>query len=649
VASKSFLITIGDRSITGMVARDQMVGPWQVPVADVAVTTAAFDTLHGEAMSMGERTPIALLDAASSGRMAIGEAITNIAAASIDALSDIKLSANWMVAAGHPGEGAKLYDTVHAIAKDLCPKLGIAIPVGKDSMSMRAKWNHEGKEEQVTSPLSLVVTAFAPVRNARKTLTPQLRTDLGDTELWLIDLGRGQNRIGASALGYVFDQLGQTAPTLDNATDLVHFFDGIQAMNREGLLLAYHDRSDGGLWSTLCEMGFAGRTGLNIDIHALGSDPIRALFAEELGAVVQVRTADRARFTAALKAHHLSDLSHCIGHPSNDERVQVSQGDTLLLAQPLLDLYAHWIETSHHIQSVRDNPACADEERASNLNAANTGLTAQLTYNPNETLTSFTDRPRMAILREQGVNGQVEMAAAFDRAGFEAIDVHMSDLRSGRVSLTDFTGLVACGGFSYGDVLGAGGGWAKSILFSETLRAEFKAFFHRPDTFALGVCNGCQMLSQLKDLIPGADHWPEFVRNTSVQFEARLSQVEVLDSPSIFFKDMTGSTMPIPVAHGEGHTRFDNTSQRAAAKAFAALRYIDSDGNATEHYPENPNGSADGFTAFTTTDGRATVMMPHPERAFRTVQFSWHPDNWDEDGPWMRLFRNARQWVGSTL
>lgn len=646
VASKSFLITIGDRSITGMVARDQMVGPWQVPVADVAVTTASFDTLHGEAMSMGERTPIALLDGAASGRMAIGEAITNIAAASIDALSDIKLSANWMVAAGHPGEGALLYDTVHAIAKDLCPQLGIAIPVGKDSMSMRAKWAHNGQEEQVTSPLSVVVTAFAPVRNARKTLTPQIRTDMGPTELWLVDLGDGQNRLGASALAYVHDLLGQTPPNLDDPALLIGFFNAIQALNKAGTLLAYHDRSDGGLWATLCEMGFAGRTGLDLDLSTLDADPIRALFAEELGAVVQIPVNQRSHLSKVLAAHGLAHVAHRLGHPTTDRQIHLSHNGQPIFSRPLLALYSDWIETSHHIQSIRDNPSCADEEKQTLLNPDNTGLTATLTFDPNDTLTAFDTRPRMAILREQGVNGQVEMAAAFDRAGFEAVDVHMSDLRSGRVRLADFTGLVACGGFSYGDVLGAGGGWAKSILFSETLREEFRAFFHREETFSLGVCNGCQMLSQLKDLIPGAEHWPAFVRNTSVQFEARLSQVEVLDSPSIFFQGMAGSILPIPVAHGEGRTRFKTNNQQVAATACAALRYIDAKGQATTHYPENPNGSADGLTAFTSTDGRSTIMMPHPERAFRTVQFSWHPDDWTEDGPWIRLFRNARKWVG---
>jgi phosphoribosylformylglycinamidine synthase len=644
VASKSFLITIGDRSITGMVARDQMVGPWQVPVADVAVTTSSFDTLHGEAMSMGERTPLALLDAAASGRMAIGEAITNIAAADIKTLGDIKLSANWMVAAGHAGEGARLYDTVQTIAKDLCPKLGIAIPVGKDSMSMRAKWSDGDTEEQVTSPLSLVVTAFAPVQNCRKTLTPELRTDQGDTELWLIDLGHGKNRLGASALAYVYDELGHTAPNLDEAESLRSFFAAIQALNANGTLLAYHDRSDGGLWATVCEMAFAGRTGIQLDIAAVDADPVRALFAEELGAVVQIRSADRPAFTKLMAVHGLETWCHPLGtlHPSR--RVCINSGPREILNENLLELYGRWTETSHHIQKLRDNPSCAAQERESNLSPSNTGLQASLTFDADQNFGPFASRPKVAILREQGVNGQVEMAAAFDRAGFEAVDVHMSDLREGRAHLHDFTGLVACGGFSYGDVLGAGGGWAKPILFSDALREEFRAFFHRQDTFSLGVCNGCQMLSQLSELIPGATHWPRFVRNTSAQFEARLAQVEVLDSPSILFQGMQGSVLPIPVAHGEGLAQF--TSDELEAKALAAIRYVDPQGNATEHYPENPNGSNGGHTAFTSTDGRATIMMPHPERAFRSVQFSWHPDDWGEDGPWMRLFRNARRWVG---
>ncbi len=645
VASKSFLITIGDRTITGLVARDQMVGPWQVPVADVAVTTASFDSTRGEAMAMGERTPLALLDAAASGRMAIGEAITNIAAAPIGKLGDIKLSANWMVAADHPGEGARLYDTVAAVGLEVCPELGIAIPVGKDSMSMRAKWTDDRGDHQVTAPLSLVVTAFAPVTDATAVLTPELKRDL-DTDLWLIDLGHGQNRLGGSALAYVFGALGHQSPNLDDTGALKRFFEAIQRLNEAGQVLAYHDRSDGGLFATVVEMAFAGRTGIEIDVSSLGSDPIRALFAEELGAVVQVSGRHRDAFIEAMSAAGLGELVHRIGAIRADQAVRIQYDDARVFDQDLTTLLGYWTETSHRIQSLRDNPICADEERESMLNPGNLGLFADLRFEPSQA-EPFSGRPRVAVLREQGVNGQIEMAAAFDRAGFDAVDVHMNDLRSGTVSLGDFKGLVACGGFSYGDVLGAGGGWAKSILYSPALRAEFAAFFGRDDTFTLGVCNGCQMLSQLKELIPGAAHWPRFVRNQSAQFEARLAQVEVLESPSILLRGMAGSFMPIPVAHGEGYTEFDTPDHAEQAETYAAIRYVDCNRNATTHYPENPNGSPQGFTAFTSTDGRVTIMMPHPERAFRTVQFSWCPEEWAEDGPWMQLFRNAREWVGS--
>ena len=644
VASKSFLITIGDRSITGMVARDQMVGPWQVPVADVAVTTASFDTYAGEAMAMGERTPLALLDAAASGRVAIGETITNMAAAPIARLGDIKLSANWMVAADHPGEGARLYDTVRAVGMELCPALGIAIPVGKDSMSMRAKWSSGGTAQQVTAPLSLVVTGFAPVTDARETLTPELDRSVKGSSLWLIDLGQGCNRLGGSALGYVFDQLGAVSPDLDDPDLLVRFFSLVHAAREAGLVRAYHDRSDGGLWATVCEMAFAGRVGVTIDVTELGDDPIAALFAEELGAVLQVT--DNEAMSALVEAHGLSSISRPVGTVSAESSITVLQSRAVLVKMPLLEALGLWTETSHHIQRLRDNPLCADQERESSLSPSNSGLMARLTFDPSAPAPVFGGRPRVAILREQGVNGQVEMAAAFDRAGFEAVDVHMSDLRVGRHTLDGFSGLVACGGFSYGDVLGAGGGWAKSILFTPELRAQFEAFFHRPDTFSLGVCNGCQMLSQLAPLIPGAEHWPRFVRNVSAQFEARLAQVEVLDSPSVLLSGMKGSVMPIPVAHGEGHAWFAGPAQARAAQPLAALRYVDAAGQATEHYPENPNGSTGGLTAFTSVDGRATIMMPHPERAFRTIQHSWHPAGWGEDGPWMTLFRNARAFVG---
>ena len=646
VASKSFLITIGDRSITGMVARDQMVGPWQVPVADVAVTTAAFDTLHGEAMAMGERSPVALLDAAASGRMAIGEALTNLAAADIPEIGDVKLSANWMVAADFPGEGANLYDTVEAVGRELCPALGIAIPVGKDSMSMRAKWSNEEGSHQVTSPLSLVVTAFAPVRNARNTLTPELCLSQGATELWAVDLGRGKHRLGGSAYGYVQNQLGALAPNVDSAEDLKSFFLAVQELKQSGLLLAYHDRSDGGLWATLCEMAFAARCGLDVDLSPLNGAPAAALFSEELGAVLQVQTAHREALMACFSRWGLADCVHRIGTPNDSHRVTLRWGEELLLDRELLELLGLWTETSHQIQSLRDNPRCADEERESMLSPANGGLFASLSYPLVSPPVPSGPRPRVAILREQGVNGQVEMAAAFERVGFEAVDVHMNDLRTGRLGLESFRGLVACGGFSYGDVLGAGGGWAKSILFHQELRQAFQAFFERSDTFSLGVCNGCQMLSQLKELIPGAEHWPSFQRNDSVQFEARLSQVEVLQSPSVLLQGMEGSMVPIPVAHGEGRVVFSSPESERAAQGLAALRYVDSSGEAVEQFPANPNGSAGGLTAFTSEDGRATIMMPHPERAFRTVQFSWHPEEWGEEGAWARLFQNARAWVG---
>ncbi|MEC7242558.1 MAG: phosphoribosylformylglycinamidine synthase [Myxococcota bacterium] len=646
VASKSFLITIGDRSITGMVARDQMVGPWQVPVADVAVTTAAFDTLHGEAMAMGERSPLALLDAAASGRMAIGEALTNIAAADIAELGDVKLSANWMVAADFPGEGANLYDTVEAVGRELCPQLGIAIPVGKDSMSMRAKWSDSEGSHQVTSPLSLVVTAFAPVGNARDTLTPELRLAGGETDLWVVDLGRGKHRLGGSAFGYVQDQLGARPPNVDSADDLKSFFCAVQELRGKGLLLAYHDRSDGGLWATLCEMAFAARCGIEVDLAPLQGDPVAALFCEELGAVIQVGREHRSALVDCFTRWGLEGCLHRIGVPTDTPRVVVRKEGAVLLDRELLDLLALWTETSYTIQSLRDNPRCAQQERDAMLDPKNQGLSVSLTYELSAPSVPQGRRPRVAILREQGVNGQVEMAAAFERVGFEAVDVHMNDLRTGRMGLESFRGLVACGGFSYGDVLGAGGGWAKSILFHPGLREEFRTFFERGDTFSLGVCNGCQMLSQLKDLIPGAEHWPSFVRNESVQFEARLSQVEILESPSILLQGMAGSRMPIPVAHGEGRVSFAGTDSEPTGQSLAAMRYVDSRGEATEVFPANPNGSAGGLTAFTSRDGRATIMMPHPERAFRTVQFSWHPTHWGEEGPWARLFQNARSWVG---
>ncbi|SDU21828.1 phosphoribosylformylglycinamidine synthase [Halopseudomonas salegens] len=655
VASKNFLITIGDRSITGMVARDQMVGPWQVPVADCAVTTSSFDVLTGEAMAMGERTPLALLDAPASGRMAVAETVTNLAAARIEKLSDIKLSANWMAAAGHPGEDARLFDTVKAVGMELCPELGITIPVGKDSMSMKTRWNDGGDDKSVTSPLSLIVTGFAPVQNARQTLTPQLRMDQGDTDLILIDLGRGQNRLGGSALAQVYNKLGQQGPDLDDAEDLKAFFAVIQGLNNDGQLIAYHDRSDGGLLATVAEMAFAGHCGLtiNLDVLADNASALAAvLFNEELGAVIQVRQSDTESVLAQLSGAGLGDCSAVIGQPQSAQVLNFSFNDEVLLSGTRAAWQQAWSETSWQIQRLRDNADCADQEFEGLADDGNPGLQVLLSYDVDEDVAApyinSGMRPQVAILREQGVNGQIEMAAAFTRAGFNAIDVHMSDILAGRVDLADFRGLVACGGFSYGDVLGAGEGWAKSILFNADAREAFSEFFQRTDTFALGVCNGCQMLSNLRELIPGSEHWPHFVRNRSEQFEARVALVEVQASPSIFLNGMVGTRLPIAIAHGEGHAEFSSSTAVDACEASnsVTLRYIDNRGRMTERYPANPNGSPRGITGLTTRDGRVTIMMPHPERVFRAVQNSWHPDDWNEDGGWMRMFRNARAWVG---
>jgi phosphoribosylformylglycinamidine synthase len=594
---------------------------------------------------MGVRPPLALLDAAASARMAVAEAITNIASAPIARLGDIKLSANWMAPAGHPGEDARLYDAVRAVGVELCPALGIAIPVGKDSMSMRTVWEAGGKKHSVTAPLSLVVSAFAPVTDVRRALTPQLRRQ-DDTVLVLVDLGRGKDRLGGSALAQVYGQLGSVPPDLDDPAALVAFFAGIQALNTAGVLLAYHDRSDGGLLVTLLEMAFAGGTGLDIDLAGLAGDPRAVLFSEELGAVLQVRVSDLERVRAALAAAGTVSVIGKLG-----DRIVLRRGAEVLLDEPRATLRALWSETTHALQGLRDDPGCADEEQAGRL-ADSPGLNAVVPFDAAEDVAapfiSRGARPRVAILREQGVNGQVEMAAAFDRAGFEAVDVHMSDLLAGRLSLADFRGLAACGGFSYGDVLGAGEGWAKSILFHDKAREDFTRFFARPDTFALGVCNGCQMMANLRELIPGAAHWPRFVRNRSEQFEARLALLRVEESPSILLAGMAGARLPIAVAHGEGQAEFSRAEDGEAlvAAGLVAARFVDHHGRPTEHYPENPNGSHEGLTALTTPDGRVTIMMPHPERVFRTVQYSWHPEEWGEDAPWLRLFRNARVWVG---
>jgi phosphoribosylformylglycinamidine synthase len=651
VASKNFLITIGDRTVTGMVARDQMVGPWQVPVADVAVTTAAYDTLKGEAMAMGERTPVALIDHAASARMAVGEAITNIAAARINKISDIVLSANWMSPAGHPGEDAGLYDAVKAVGEELCPRLGIAIPVGKDSMSMKTVWDEGDTTHSVTAPLSLIISAFTPVEDASKTLTPELRTDQGDSDLILIDLGKGKNRLGASCLAQVYKKLGHHTPDLDDANSLKNFFKVIQDLNQKGLLLSYHDRSDGGLLATVCEMAFAGHTGINIVLDELGESSTASLFSEELGAVIQVQHEYVDDVLKVLHDAGLGHYSHVIGQLNSADDIVIQYNDQDLLHEKRRKLQRIWSEASYQIQALRDNADCAKQEYDNLLDANDPGLNVNLSFDPQENISApyisktknNAHRPRMAVLREQGVNGQVEMAAAFEKAGFASVDVHMSDIIEGRHNLNDFQGLVACGGFSYGDVLGAGGGWAKTILHNSALRDEFETFFNRDDSFALGVCNGCQMMSHLKDLIPGASHWPSFERNLSEQFEARFSLVEIQQSPSILFDGMAGSRMPIAVAHGEGRVNF--SSQSTQNDALVSMKYVDNQGNATERYPYNPNGSVEGITGLTTSDGRFNIMMPHPERLFRTVQHSWHPDEWGEDGPWLRLFRNARRWV----
>ena len=683
VASKNFLIAIGDRSVGGLCARDQYVGPWQVPVADCAVTLMDFEGTAGEAFALGERTPLAVLDGPASGRMAVAEALTNLAAARIDDLARVKLSANWMAAAGVEGEDAILFDTVKAVALELCRAIGVSIPVGKDSLSMRTAWQVSDAQsgnvaKEVVSPVSLIVTAFAPCEDVRATLTPQLRTDLGPTELLLLDLGCGRNRLGGSMLAQVHGAMAAwdaAVPDLDEAQLIAKFFLIIQELSKESLILAYHDRSDGGLFACVCEMAFAGHCGVSLNLDLLAYDraaldvdgserehnllPARdqerllgALFAEELGAVIQVRSADRNAVLARLRAAGIS--AQVIGKPNDQDAIRLIRNARAAFEQPRWSLQRRWSELSYRMQAMRDDPICAKEEYDQFMDAADPGLCSVPSFDPAEDVAApFTQasagskggaRPRIAILREQGVNGQVEMAAAFDRAGFEACDVHMSDLLAGRVSLADFRGVAACGGFSYGDVLGAGLGWAKSILFNDRARAEFEAFFARQDSFALGVCNGCQMMSQLRDLIPGAAHWPQFRRNRSEQFEARLVMAEVTDSPSIFFAGMAGSRMPIVVSHGEGRVVHDREGSEAAA--LVSLRYVDHRGQPTQRYPMNPNGSPEGATGYTTPDGRFTILMPHPERVFRSVQQSWHPDGAAEDSPWMRLFRNARVWAG---
>ncbi|MBS0432987.1 MAG: phosphoribosylformylglycinamidine synthase [Proteobacteria bacterium] len=646
VGSKSFLITIGDRSVGGLCSRDPMVGPWQVPVADCAVTLADFEGYAGEAMAMAERAPLALLDAAASARIAVAEAITNLIAAPV-ALEEIRLSANWMAAAAHPGEDAALFDAVRAVGEQLCPALGISIPVGKDSLSMQTVWRDGGEEQRVVSPVSLVVTAFARVDDARRTLTPQLQLDRGETELWLVDLGGGRDRLAGSALTQAFNRGGGVPPDLDDAQRLKHLHALVQEARNTGLLLAYHDRSDGGAIVTLLEMAFAGHCGLEIRLDGWAENTLRALFNEEPGAIVQVRGADRDAFMALVARHGLARMCHALGRPKAKLGIKLLLGDETLAKWNWTQLFGAWHETSHAMQRLRDNPASADAEREWRLDDDDPGISPKLTFDPGEDIAApyiaKGARPKIAILREQGVNGQVEMAAAFTRAGFEAVDVHMTDLGAGRHKLSDFRGLAACGGFSYGDVLGAGRGWASSILYHEALRQQFAAFFADASTFALGLCNGCQMLSHLKDIIPGAEQWPTFERNTSEQYEARFVTVEAMDSPSIFLRGMAGSRMPIVTAHGEGRTVFARDAK--PGKANPCLRFVDNRGKPALAFPLNPNGSADGLAGFTNADGRVTIMMPHPERVFRSVQMSWRPQGWGEDSPWMRMFRNARIFV----
>jgi phosphoribosylformylglycinamidine synthase len=646
VADKTFLISIGDRTVGGMTARDQMVGPWQVPVADVAVTLMGYNTVLGEAFALGERTPLAILNAPASGRMAVGEAITNIAAARIARIGDIKLSANWMAAAGHHGEDAALFDTVHAVGMEFCPQLEISIPVGKDSMSMKTVWQEGDEKKTVTAPLSLIVTAFAPCTDVRQTLTPQLAAEL-ETVVLLFDLGRGKNRLGGSALAQVYKQVGDVAPDVDDPQQLKKLFEVIQLLNASGKLLAYHDRSDGGLLAALCEMAFASHIGLNISLNELQGDVHGILFNEELGALVQVRTADLPEVLRHCVETGL-DAVHQVATLNTSGLIEIRREGNILFSENAIVLQRIWSETTFQLQKLRDNPVCAQQEYDRILDASDPGLHVKLTYDLNQAtrVNPVLSRPKIAILREQGVNGQVEMAAAFDRAGFTAVDVHMSDIIAGRVALTDFKGVAACGGFSYGDVLGAGEGWAKSILFNSAARDAFESFFTRQDTFALGVCNGCQMMSNLHEIIPGAEHWAHFTRNQSEQFEARFVMVEVQSSASILFDGMAGSRMPIVVAHGEGYADFGNQKSFQASAALVTLRYVDNQGNPTEIYPLNPNGSPQGITGLTTPDGRFSIMMPHPERVFRAVQHSWYPREWKENGAWLRLFQNARKWVG---
>jgi phosphoribosylformylglycinamidine synthase len=660
VADKSFLITIGDRSVGGLIARDPLVGPWQVPVADCGVTLADFRHTHGEAIAMGEKTPLATINAPASGRMAIAEALTNLVAADVsgDVTGDVadwqrvKLSANWMAAAGQPGEDAALYDTVQAVS-ELCVKLGVSIPVGKDSMSMRTAWTEsDGSARNIIAPVSLIVTAFAQVDDVRRTLTPQLQLNDGETQLLWLDPTRGKRRLGGSALAQVYGRIGHETPDVDDAETLRAFLQLIRTLNRQGKLLAYHDIGDGGILVTLLEMAFAAHAGL--ELHFSGETPLlNTCFAEELGAVVQVKTKDVGAVKLAAEKAGIAATAvgvPCVGGEAN---IVVHHGKNRMLYEPRVTLQALWSSTSLAMQALRDNPECANETRKALLDTDDPGMQVRVTFDKNEDIAApfiaSGVRPKIAVLREQGINGQVEMAAAFDAAGFDAFDVHMSDILEGHTSLRDFNMIAACGGFSYGDVLGGGGGWAKSILFNTRAFDEFSAFFARDDVLAIGVCNGCQMMSQLREMIPGAAHWPAFVRNLSEQFEARLPLIEIAETPSVLFRGMDGSRLPVVVAHGEGYTEYVDAAQQEQAQAFVAMRYVDHYGQTTERYPFNPNGSSGGAAAFTSEDGRFTIMMPHPERVFRVAQMSWRPRAWgcESDGasPWLRMFRNARVWL----
>ena len=650
VADKTFLIHIGDRTVGGLVSQDQFVGPWQVPVSDVGVTLKDHYSKKGEAMAMGERTPVATINPPASGRLAVAEAVTNILSAPVNEISDIKLSANWMSSIKTDSQKQALFDTVQAVTLDFCSKIGLTIPVGKDSLSMQTTWSEENLEKEITAPLSLIISAFAPIDNVTRTITPQLKVS-NNSLLILIDLGQGKNRLGGSCLAQVYSRsLGEPAD-VKNPFCLKGFFNAVTELKSLDKIMAYHDRSDGGLFATLSEMAFAGNMGINIDLKtASKEESLSLLFAEEAGAVIQINSSDLKLVMETLKKYSLDQSAVVIGEttPSKQITIKTNHADAEIF--DLRALREMWSELSFRMQSLRDNPESAKEAFNSLLDDDDPGSSSKITFSqPNkEDLMKFKDqRPKVAVLREQGVNSHVEMAVAFHRAGFEAVDVHMTDIISGRVGLDDFKGLVACGGFSYGDVLGAGGGWAKSILFNPYVRNMFENFFKRPDTFTLGVCNGCQMLSHLRNIIPGADHWPRFVKNLSEQFEARLSLVEVTKSSSLFLKDMEGSILPIATSHGEGRVEYHHKDDHNQLNRHnqVIVRYVDNYGQSTNQYPSNPNGSIDGVAGFCSEDGRVTIIMPHPERVIRSVQHSWSSSDWDDNGPWLKIFHNAREWI----